>query len=333
MADSLEQQAPTTVPPLRVGIIGLGRRWHNHYRPALLALRERFQISALCDQVQERAVLESRRLGCAAVAGPVELLERRDTDAVLLIDRQWHRLWPVEAASRLGKPCLCCDQLERDDGHADELHQQVQARGSVVMMAWPHLFTPAAATLRDLLDKRGARPQHVVCSVFVPVAERRRRKEANDPARLGPVSLALLSWCTSLLAGQPACLLATALPDGALRTLLLSYNDGQTMLINHHAAAGPARGIRLQVITDRGTIAVRLPYRVRWSDIRGRFVPRVVKGKPPVQRVLEQFHAAVTGSRPVVPDLAHAHRLLGWWRLAVRSQQNNQWIAIPGEQG
>ena len=30
----------------------------------------------------------------------------------------------------------------------------------------------------------------------------------------------------------------------------------------------------------------------------------------------------------VQPGLAHVYRLLGWWRAAVRSGQDNRWMAI-----
>src|SRR5258707_885141 len=42
---------------LRVGVIGLGRRWQRRYKPALLSLSEQFTLVALCDQVPQRATL------------------------------------------------------------------------------------------------------------------------------------------------------------------------------------------------------------------------------------------------------------------------------------
>ena len=67
---------------LRVGVIGLGRRWRR-YRHALEALRKRVAVRAVCYQVARRAEDEARRLGCAAAAGPADLLERDDVDAAL----------------------------------------------------------------------------------------------------------------------------------------------------------------------------------------------------------------------------------------------------------
>ena len=68
-------------PQLRVGVIGTGRRWRRHFRPALLGLLHRFDLRAVCDPVPARAEREARLLGCSAAAGPRELLSSSDIDA------------------------------------------------------------------------------------------------------------------------------------------------------------------------------------------------------------------------------------------------------------
>src|SRR5262249_47924567 len=103
---------------LRVGVIGLGRRWQKRYRPALAALGGWVKVSSVCDQVQERALREAKRVSCQAAAGPAQLLEREDVDAVLLPDEQWFGLWPLELACRRNKPVFCGCSLERDEEHA-----------------------------------------------------------------------------------------------------------------------------------------------------------------------------------------------------------------------
>jgi predicted dehydrogenase len=323
MVDASDKPPATAASPLRVGVIGLGPRWQKRYRPALLALRERFQISALCDQVQERAVLESRRLGGTAVAGPVEMVERHDTDAVLLIDPQWYRLWPLEAACRRGKPVFCADSLERDDAHADALCRQVRDARLPVMMALAHRYTPAAMQVQEILDQRGARPRLVICAVTQP---------PGRPAGLSPGAVALLDWCATLLQGTPTHVLAAGLANGELTTHVLRYEDGRAIQINHYGAPGLRRSVSLRVITDRGTAVVRPRHRVCWSDAAGQLLVPRKKQPPREQLLLEQFHAAVSAGRPPVPDLAHAHRLLAWWRLALRSYQESLWIEVPGKQ-
>src|SRR5262245_16621109 len=96
---------------LRVGIIGLGKRWRR-YRPALRALRDHFAIQAIYDAVHQAALHVAQRLGCAATSGVIELLERKDIDAILLLDAAWQGLWPLEAACRFGKTVFCAVPLE-----------------------------------------------------------------------------------------------------------------------------------------------------------------------------------------------------------------------------
>src|SRR5262249_51018186 len=98
---------------LRVGGIGLGRRWRR-YRPILERLRDHIEVRTVCDQVARRAEAEARRLRCIASAGPVELLERGDVEAVLLLDAQWFGLWSLERACMTKKPVFCALTPEND---------------------------------------------------------------------------------------------------------------------------------------------------------------------------------------------------------------------------
>ena len=54
---------------LRVGVIGLGRLWEARHKPALARMRDRFQVTAVYDQVVRRAEIEAGGLGCASWRG------------------------------------------------------------------------------------------------------------------------------------------------------------------------------------------------------------------------------------------------------------------------
>src|SRR5258707_14026128 len=98
--------------PLRVGVIGLGGRWKKRYKPALQALKNRVDVRAVCDQVQQRAEREASELGCHAVLGLRALLDGEDLDALLLLEPQWYGLWPVEQLCRRRTPVYCGYSLE-----------------------------------------------------------------------------------------------------------------------------------------------------------------------------------------------------------------------------
>src|SRR5207302_1110701 len=136
------------------------------YKPALRLLRRRFSVRVLCDQLQERATREAKRMGCAAAAGPTQLLEREDVDAVLLLDAQWFRLWPLERACQTGKPVFCCCSLATDDAHADVLDRQIKESRLPVVMEMAPRFMPVTARLRDLFEADLGTPRLLLCEVF-----------------------------------------------------------------------------------------------------------------------------------------------------------------------
>src|SRR3954454_2359258 len=108
---------------LRVGVVGLGRRWANRSRPALHALRDRMTVRAVTDPCPARAVAAGRQLGCPAAPRVLALLYD-DLDAIRPPRRPWYRLWPLGQACRLGRPVYLGTSLATDDGRADALVQQ-----------------------------------------------------------------------------------------------------------------------------------------------------------------------------------------------------------------
>src|SRR5262245_48590258 len=92
--------------PLRLGVLGLGRRWPR-FREAALALRGEVRVRAVWDDIAARAEREAEALGCRAVGGVMQMLERDDIDAVLLPGGSWSNLWGLQRACEFGKPVLC----------------------------------------------------------------------------------------------------------------------------------------------------------------------------------------------------------------------------------
>ena len=300
---------------LRVGVLGLGRHWRRRYRPALLALRGRFEVTALGDPVAERAFREARRLGCATAAGPAELLERPDVDALLLPDLPWYGLFPLEVACRAGKPVLCGADLARDDAHADRVAGLVRESELPVLTALPAYRAPALAPLQDLLAGPLGPPRLLLAT-------------RTAPARPGQGPAALLSWCAALLPGEPRRLLATAPEGGALASLLLDYGDGRAAQLTCHHAPTVRPSWRLQVTAERGTAGAE-PGRVHWSTPGGRLTQDLGRPRPAGVVLLERFRQALLEGRAPRPNLADAHRLLRWLRLARRSQSEGAWVPVP----
>src|SRR3954451_25420245 len=138
---------------LRIGVIGLGRRWPR-YRQALLALKGQARLQAVCDAAPAVAQEEARRLKCAASGSVIELIERDDVDALILTGGQWFGLWPLEHAARAGKPILCAGSLVRD-AQADEVRAKVQ-KAAVQVTTWPSFELLMEAAGQQLGESLGS---------------------------------------------------------------------------------------------------------------------------------------------------------------------------------
>jgi predicted dehydrogenase len=361
MAPAIGNRQSAIGKPLRVGVIGLGPLWRQHYQPALAALSARFQVLAVCDQIDQRATEAATRLVCAAAAGPTALLLDPAAEAVLLLDPQWYRLWPVLGACRLGKPVLCAPSLALDDAHADDLYQRVHAARLPVLMAMTPRLAPALERLRELLDTRLGPVRLVLCESVTT----RHPTDGERPAALAGEA-ALLDCCSAFLPGDPVSVLAYQGPDceggvqtplpllgstvkNSLTSLLLEYDAGRAIQINQYQNAsldvhrGPSTiklgedesagtsfrsKVRVRVVGERGTASAVLPGRVRWADSEGRHIQSILAAQPAVQVVLEQFYRVVREGQPPQPDLARAYQLLQWTRAAMRSRSEGRRVSI-----
>ncbi len=296
---------------LRIGIIGLGRRWRR-YRPALHDLRNRLTVRAVCDQRPARAERAAREFRCAAAAGPTDLLDRDDVEAILMLDAQWFGLWPIEQAVRVGKPVFCAVPLSRDDAHADEVVRRMRAARLPVMAAMAPALCPAVTRLRDLLATRLGAPRLVRCDW----CGRNAARSSNLPGAL--ILPSLMHACAGLIGGEPAAVWATASLAVRLVSVLLEFDGGKAAQLNLWTGSGVRPACRFQAVTETGAATAVWPRTLRWRDggdshtVRAprRFTPRLL---------LERFLDALAARTPPAPDLEEAYRALLWARAARRS--------------
>jgi predicted dehydrogenase len=319
--------------PLRIGVNGLGPRWRRLYRPALLALSDRFELRAVCDHVAQRAEQESAQLGCRSVAGPAALVERDDIEALLLCDPQWFGFWPLELACRCAKPVLCGFSPEYDEGRVAELHQRLGDHHSRVMVALGLQLTPAAGRLREVLGPGGGPGRQVVCDMHLAGQQAECGPTPLGPPPggllLGPVGLAVLNWCASLVGVQPVNVFSAGGANAALCSVFFEFDNGAAVQINRLRGPGVPSGIRLRALTDGGSVEVRLPHIVVWTQPDGRHVHKLRRQQPIGQLILEQFHEAIRTGQAMSPGWADAYRLLGWLRAARSSLDQGKRVPVP----
>jgi predicted dehydrogenase len=303
---------------LRLGIIGLGRRWRR-WRPALTSLADEAVVRAVCDPSTARAERAARLLGCAAAAGPVELLERDDVEAVLMLDRRWFGLWPLGHACRVGKPVCCALSLLCDEAHAEELRGRVEASRLPVMMALMPALAPASDRLGELLRGRlGA--ARVLRGQWTWTGERVRP--------LGSRAALELMHSAAVLFGRPPLRVgAQASDDAGFVSLLLEFDEGRVAQLSLWRGASP--GWRLEATAACGSARIEAPHRLRWRDADGLHLQRL-PGQGAVRLLLRRFVTAVRQRQAPWPDFGDACRALVWLRAARQSLEEGRLVAIGG---
>ncbi len=310
---------------LRVGVIGLGRRWRR-YRPILTKLRDHVEVRAVHDQILRRAEAEARLLRCTAALGPAELIDRPDIEAVLLLDAQWFGLWPLEHLCHANKPVFCALSPADEDMHADTLRQRIRESNLPVLMALGPLLAPATRLLRELLIHRLGAARLVRADWSMTPA----RDGAPRDLLSSPIVLPLLAGCAWLLDDRPRSVWTINGEGDSFLTLVLRFGGGRLAQVTLWTAAGRAPG-RFEVVAESGTATAELPRQLRWRDADGqhgqRLPPRSVE-----QSALERFILALRAGQPLRPSFEDAYQALTWLRAAVRSRSEGRRIECIGEE-
>ena len=301
---------------LRIGVIGLGRRWPR-YRRALLALKGEARLQAVCDAAPAAAQEEARALGCAASGGVLELIERDDVDALLLTGGQWFGLWPLEHAARAGKPVLCAADLVRDE-RADELRPKLEA-AAVHVTAWPafELLTEAAG--QQLGESLGSPRLALAAHVGGGGA---------DPLD-GGAALALVQALADVFASAPLEVTASGVETSpGFASVVLRFEAGVAQLT---LWAGPSDAGRtwVEVECEGGSLRAEMPRRLGWRDPEGLHELELPRGLAEVWVVDRFVQAVKNGEAPPYPYV-RAHQALTWLRAARQSRAGGGAVRLGG---
>lgn len=338
--------AETSRLRLRVGVIGLGRLWEARHKPALARLRDRFQVTAVYDQVFRRAEIEAGQLNCAAVAGLNALIERPDVDVVYLLTPQWFGLHPIEIACRCRKPVYCALPLIADPAEIESLAVLVEASRIPFMPEFARRFYPATLRLKELLATVLGPPRLILGQNRLYAFDRYGKpgpetQIAPAPLLIDPGSY-LLDWCMFLFQGEPSALSSTAatIVPGAgegpdFESFEAQFDGGGTAQVSfgryYRNAWGeatkflPAPGF--QVYAERGAAWLELPDRIQWTDPQGAHDERLPL-EPTVGEVLgEQFHRLVRGDHSLAPTMNDVLAVARGLSILRQSQREGRKIA------
>jgi predicted dehydrogenase len=304
---------------LRVGIVGLGRRWRR-LQADLAELDQQVEVRAVFDPVPKRAERLARELRCRAPAGVLELLESDDVEALLLLDAGWLGLWPLRQACRLGKPAFCAFPLARDPATAQAL-----PASSNVLVALTAGLAPALVRLRRLMHEEIGPARLIRCErLFRGRLRPARPGEPPELLRTGAI-LEAFAGLSQLAGRAPTSVWTTLSEDHTLANILLELGHQQLAQVTLAALPNGPRAARFAVEAERGRARISLPGRVHWQDGNGqhrqRFALRPSLGAQLLQRLVRGF----------TPNLAEAQELLAWQQAVLLSWREQRRVTLaPG---
>ncbi len=305
--------------PLRIGVIGLGRRWRRRYGPALRALPDCFRVRAVYDQVRHRADQEARSLHCEAHAAVTALLDRDDLDAFLLADPQWFGAWPITAAGGVTKPVYCHPLVL----NGTEIFPTGVGRPPVMIELLPRL-APAGVRLREILRDQLGPARLVVCEHVRPANGRR-----SAPAPFtGAAWVSLLDWCRGFVDGEPTGVLAAGLEDRRFESVFLEFPEGRAIHVTQRREPHATPHVRLHIAAEKGSATLDLPRRLLWNGPDGRHVHTLPRGRPLSRISLKHFYQAVRTGQPPEPGWDDIGRSLAWLQAARQSRAEHRRVDL-----
>ena len=318
---------------LRVGVVGLGRLWEARHKPALARMSDRFQVTAVYDQVARRAEIEAAQIGCDAVDGLARLAGRDDVDAVYLLTPQWFGTFPIEVACRAGKPVYSALPPPSDPADLERVDALVRSSGLAFMPEFARRFYPVTLRLRELLATRIGPARLVTGQSRLFGFD--RYGQPGPSTQIAPAPLLvdpggyLIDWCRSVFGAEPSGVQGwsgTVFPGSAeadpdVESMVLEFPGGGAAHLSaaryNRSAWGeagrflPEPGI--QVVAERGVAWLEMPDRIQWGDADGTHDERLPLEPSVGETLNDHFLRRVRGEPSLAPgwdDAVAASRLI-----------------------
>ncbi|MDD4270469.1 MAG: Gfo/Idh/MocA family oxidoreductase [Pirellulales bacterium] len=337
---------------LRVGLIGLGNAWENRHHPALRALSDRFEVTAVFDQVTHRAATAAALLETVHVEGFRDLVHREDVDAVLMLGDGWYGVVPVLAACASGKSVYFARSIDIAPEQAADMHRHVQRAGIAFLAEFVRRHSPATVRLKELIATSLGEPRLLFCHARNPLPSGADHPciGGTDPCR--QEILELIDWCRFVVGSEPRWVVSTAhrelprFPNDVgqvdYQSISLDFSERElpgtgamaeircSRYIPHDwtEALGYRPQAGAQIACQRGIAFLDLPSTLVWFDQAGRHQEPLDNERPVGQVLLTRFHRAVTSLVAKASDLEDACRAIHILDQAARSQEEGRRIEL-----
>ncbi len=334
---------------LRVGLVGLGDVWEQRHRPALRALADRFEVRAVCEQVQRRAEMAAAEFDACPVDGFRALLHREDIDAVLILSSQWYGWLPILAACEAGKAVYCGAGFNPDPDQTRRIQSRIEEAGIAFMAEFPRRHWAATLRLKELIATRLGEPRLLFCHHRLATPDRNGQAALSRPQSPAMQELVeLVDWCRYLVGKEPVYATGMMHHSGGesveedYQMMSLDFSDPQSPGTGPLAQIScgryfPARWREaityrplpaLQVACQRGIAFVDYPSTLVWFDEAGRQQESLDSERPVGELLLTHFYRAVTSLVRKTSDLEDACRAVFIVEQAQRSNREGRRMSL-----
>lgn len=314
---------------LRIGLVGLGNAWENRHRPALRALNDRLEVTAICEPVAHRAEIAAAEFRATQVDGFRALANRDDVDAIVMLSAQWYGSLPILAACDAGKAIYCAAALDLDPERAREMKQRVEQAGIAFVTEFPCRQAPATLRLKELIATHLGRPRLLFCH------RREMAIDANGKPRRSAMRdlIELADWCRYVVGNEPSSVVGIAHLEEEYQMMSLDFSpQGQTgtgpvaqISCGRYIPASWLEAVAfrppaaLQVACERGIAFIDLPSSLTWFDNAGRHMESLESERPVGEQLLLHFYRSVTSLVRNTSSLEDASRAL---EIVVQAQES-----------
>ncbi|MEZ6089179.1 MAG: Gfo/Idh/MocA family oxidoreductase [Pirellulaceae bacterium] len=331
---------------LRVGVIGLGPAWQHRHRPALMMMRDRFQVQAIYAPVAHLASQAARDFEAKTVDGYRALIHRSDIDAIIVLDSSWQGWLPLTAACEAGKAVYWASDLDIDARRAAELKDQIDHSGIAFMAEFPRRYAPATLRLKELLATKLGKPKLIFCHRRLsPAVSGKHNVPAGIPVhqeRATRELVEIVDWCRYVVGDNPTHITSNVYgnPENEVyRQMSLRFGSsatsicaqiscGQYVPASWHEAIGFRPSADMQICCEHGLAFIDLPSSLVWFDEAGRHVESLETELPVGEQLLIQFHRSVTSLVRKMANLEDAYYALQIIRCAKQSSQTGQRVSL-----
>lgn len=298
---------------IKVGLIGLGDQWNKKHRPALIALADRFEVTAICCEVAERSKSVADEFGAVPVDGFRAMIERNDIDAVMALAPDWVGPLPLIAASEAGKAVYSSTALDIAPGQAAEIRQRIDASGVAFMAEFPRRYSPATIRLKELIATRLGQPHLLFCHDRMPVEEQSDRLRRGDYCPLvWKHMMEQVDWCRYIVGADPVSVASSVYDSPGdeqtfYQSVSLEFPTSESgikplaqLSLGHYMpqrwsdALAFRRPASLQICCDNGMGFLDLPNTLTWFGDAGQHNESLETDRPVQEQMLAQFHRSIT---------------------------------------